>query len=208
MLSDLGSPQVTAGHQPVVDRIEDDESEIVAQLRPHRDDTKSKEADLGGTPPPKPPPQQARNAAPAGSVPVAATTAGRGDVQRTPTAAELQAAVEKREKQAFEQAAQQVRDAVGNDPQLAELARLIEVPANRVSQILAGKRAITADTALRLAQYFGMSADFWMNLQKILGVKLLMSTAEHPQTAGCRCMQTQGKGEASPSPDLEMQRVG
>ena len=47
----------------------------------------------------------------------------------------------------------------------AELARLIEVPANRVSQILAGKRAITADTALRLAQYFGMSADFWMNLQ-------------------------------------------
>src|SRR6267142_2387188 len=48
----------------------------------------------------------------------------------------------------------------------AELARLIEVPANRVSQILAGKRAITADTALRLAQYFGMSADFWMNLQK------------------------------------------
>jgi antitoxin HigA-1 len=48
----------------------------------------------------------------------------------------------------------------------AELARLIEVPANRVSQIISGKRAITADTALRLAQYFGMSADFWMNLQK------------------------------------------
>ena len=47
-----------------------------------------------------------------------------------------------------------------------ELARLIEVPANRVSQILAGKRAISADTALRLGQYFGASADFWMNLQK------------------------------------------
>jgi addiction module HigA family antidote len=47
----------------------------------------------------------------------------------------------------------------------AELARLIEVPANRVSQIISGKRAITADTALRLTQYFGMSADFWMNLQ-------------------------------------------
>jgi addiction module HigA family antidote len=48
----------------------------------------------------------------------------------------------------------------------AELARIIAVPANRVSQIIAGKRAITADTALRLAQYFGTSADFWLNLQK------------------------------------------
>ncbi len=49
----------------------------------------------------------------------------------------------------------------------AELARVIKVPANRISQIIAGKRAITADTALRLAQYFGMNAEFWMNLQKI-----------------------------------------
>ena len=48
----------------------------------------------------------------------------------------------------------------------AELARLIEVPANRVSQIVSGKRAISADTALRLGRYFGTSADLWMNLQK------------------------------------------
>ncbi len=48
----------------------------------------------------------------------------------------------------------------------AQLAREIEVPANRVSQIVAGKRTITADTALRLARYFGTSPDFWMNLQK------------------------------------------
>jgi antitoxin HigA-1 len=48
----------------------------------------------------------------------------------------------------------------------AELARLIEVPANRVSQIIAGKRNITADTALRLGRYFGTSPDLWMNLQK------------------------------------------
>ena len=54
----------------------------------------------------------------------------------------------------------------------AELARLIEVPANRVSQILAGKRAITADTALRLAQYFGMAAEFWLNLQKMYELDL------------------------------------
>jgi antitoxin HigA-1 len=48
----------------------------------------------------------------------------------------------------------------------AELARTIDVPAHRISQIIAGKRNITADTALRLGRYFGMSADFWMNLQK------------------------------------------
>jgi addiction module HigA family antidote len=48
----------------------------------------------------------------------------------------------------------------------AALARLLEVPPNRISQIIAGKRAISADTALRLARYFGTSPDLWMNLQK------------------------------------------
>jgi addiction module HigA family antidote len=48
----------------------------------------------------------------------------------------------------------------------AELSRTLEVPANRISQIIAGKRAISADTALRLARYFGTSPDLWMNLQK------------------------------------------
>ena len=47
-----------------------------------------------------------------------------------------------------------------------QLAKLIEVPPNRVSQIIAGKRSISADTALRLGRYFGTSADLWMNLQK------------------------------------------
>ena len=45
------------------------------------------------------------------------------------------------------------------------LAGVLEVPPNRLYQLLAGKRNVTADTALRLSQYFGMSADFWMNLQ-------------------------------------------
>ena len=45
------------------------------------------------------------------------------------------------------------------------LADLIEVPPNRLYQILAGKRNMTADTALRLSRCFGTSADFWMNLQ-------------------------------------------
>ena len=45
------------------------------------------------------------------------------------------------------------------------LGDIIQVPPNRLYQILAGKRNVTADTALRLSQYFGMSAAFWMNLQ-------------------------------------------
>jgi len=48
----------------------------------------------------------------------------------------------------------------------AELARTLGVPPNRISQIVAGKRAVSADTALRLARYFGTSPDLWMNLQK------------------------------------------
>jgi antitoxin HigA-1 len=46
-----------------------------------------------------------------------------------------------------------------------KLADVIEVPPNRLYQVLAGKRNVTADTALRLSQYFGTSADFWVNLQ-------------------------------------------
>ncbi len=48
----------------------------------------------------------------------------------------------------------------------AELARQIRVPANRISQIIAGKRNLSADTALRLGKYFGTTAEFWLNLQK------------------------------------------
>ena len=47
----------------------------------------------------------------------------------------------------------------------AQLARMLDVPANRVTQILKGERAITADTALRLARWSGTSPEFWMNLQ-------------------------------------------
>lgn len=52
------------------------------------------------------------------------------------------------------------------DMPAAELARLLEVPPNRISQIIAGKRAVTADTALRLGRWFGTSAELWLNLQK------------------------------------------
>ena len=46
-----------------------------------------------------------------------------------------------------------------------ELARQIGVPPNRISQIIAGKRSITGDTALRLGHWFGADPQFWLNLQ-------------------------------------------
>ena len=51
----------------------------------------------------------------------------------------------------------------------------VRLPGNRISSILNGKRAITADTALRLARYFGNSARFWMNLQAHYDIEV----AEH-----------------------------
>ena len=47
----------------------------------------------------------------------------------------------------------------------AELSRQLKVPTNRITGILNGPRAITGDTALRLAHFFGTSAEFWRNLQ-------------------------------------------
>jgi addiction module HigA family antidote len=47
----------------------------------------------------------------------------------------------------------------------AELARQLNVPPNRITEILKGKRAVTGDTALRLAHFFHTSAEFWLNLQ-------------------------------------------
>ena len=47
----------------------------------------------------------------------------------------------------------------------AAFARQIRVPPNRISQIVAGKRSISGDTALRLGHWFGMEPQFWMNLQ-------------------------------------------
>ena len=47
------------------------------------------------------------------------------------------------------------------------LALALRVPANRIQAIVNGKRAITADTALRLGQYFGTTPEFWINLQSV-----------------------------------------
>jgi addiction module HigA family antidote len=54
----------------------------------------------------------------------------------------------------------------------AELARKLNVPTNRITGILNGQRAITGDTALRLAHFFGTSAEFWINLQSLYELRL------------------------------------
>lgn len=54
----------------------------------------------------------------------------------------------------------------------AEFSRQISVPTNRVAQILNGRRSITGDTALRLARFFGTSAEFWLNLQSLYEIRL------------------------------------
>ena len=46
-----------------------------------------------------------------------------------------------------------------------EFARQIDVPPNRVGQIIAGKRSVSAETALRFGHWFGVEAQFWLNLQ-------------------------------------------
>jgi addiction module HigA family antidote len=56
-----------------------------------------------------------------------------------------------------------------------QLAKDISVPANRVSQIIHGKREITADTALRLGKYFGIEPEFWLNLQVRYNMKIARS---------------------------------
>jgi addiction module HigA family antidote len=62
------------------------------------------------------------------------------------------------------------RDAL--DMSAAELARRLKVPTNRVTAILNGQRAISGDTALRLAQFFGTSPQFWLNLQSLYEIRM------------------------------------
>lgn len=54
----------------------------------------------------------------------------------------------------------------------AELSRQIDVPVNRITQIMNGARAITGDTALRLGHFFDTTPEFWLNLQKLYELRL------------------------------------
>ena len=58
------------------------------------------------------------------------------------------------------------------DMSAAELARRLKVPTNRVTAILNGQRAISGDTALRLAHFFGTTPQFWLNLQNLYEIRL------------------------------------
>jgi addiction module HigA family antidote len=59
----------------------------------------------------------------------------------------------------------------------SELSRALDVTVNRITQILNGKRSITADTALRLGIYFGTGPELWMNLQQNYELRLAQQEA-------------------------------
>ena len=61
-------------------------------------------------------------------------------------------------------------DTLGMSP--AELARRIEIPEKRITEILNGRRPVTGDTALRLGRFFGTSREFWLNLQELYELRL------------------------------------
>uniref|UniRef100_Q07IE8 Plasmid maintenance system antidote protein, XRE family n=1 Tax=Rhodopseudomonas palustris (strain BisA53) TaxID=316055 RepID=Q07IE8_RHOP5 len=58
-----------------------------------------------------------------------------------------------------------------------EFARQIDVPANRISRIIAGKRAVTGDTALRFGHWFGTEPQFWLHLQNAYEIRLAAEKA-------------------------------
>lgn len=74
-----------------------------------------------------------------------------------------------------------------------EFARQIRVPANRISQIVNGKRAIAGDTALRLGHWFGNEPQFWLNLQSTYDLRLA-AEGLGPELAA---LPTRASGEAA-----------
>lgn len=78
------------------------------------------------------------------------------------------------------------------DMSAAALARQLQVPTNRITAILNGQRAITGDTALRLAHFFGTSPEFWLNLQTLYDLRL----AEQKAGDGIRALPTLKSYEA------------
>ena len=77
----------------------------------------------------------------------------------------------------------------------AELARHLKVPTNRITEILNGQRAITGDTALRLAHFFSTSAQFWLNLQSLYELRV----AEQKVGKSIRVLATLRDREQAPA---------
>ena len=69
-----------------------------------------------------------------------------------------------------------------------EFARQIDVPPSRISQIIAGKRSVTSDTALRFGHWFGVDPQFWLNLQ----MQFDLTAAEESVGAAVRELPTAG----------------
>jgi addiction module HigA family antidote len=80
----------------------------------------------------------------------------------------------------------------------AELSRQIKVPTNRITAILKGQRAVTGDTALRLGHFFGTSAEFWLNLQKLYELHQAESKAGTEVKALPRLSAARRQGRGSP----------
>lgn len=79
----------------------------------------------------------------------------------------------------------------------AELGRILHVPASRITQILNRQRSITADTALRLGQWIGTGAEFWLNLQKSYELRLAQQEiAEELATIPRRSSKTMAESRA------------
>ena len=74
----------------------------------------------------------------------------------------------------------------------AELSRQLKVPTNRITGILNGQRAISGDSALRLAHFFGTSAEFWLNLQKLFELRV----AERESGKAVRALPTLADGRS------------
>ena len=76
----------------------------------------------------------------------------------------------------------------GKDLSQYRLAKSIGVPPRRINEIVQGKRSITADTALRLGKYFGVSPELWLNLQVHYDLRVAKRTtwlkAEPPSSTG------------------------
>ena len=121
MVSDRGAVQVVVGKRPVVEQPEDDDDADTVQVSERQGSStaattpKATQETAPAAPRSTPPPQAAAASPPAASV------------LRTPTKAELKAERERREKQEFEQAAEQLRQAVQADPALAELSRQLAI---------------------------------------------------------------------------------
>lgn len=80
-------------------------------------------------------------------------------------------------------------EAVGVTP--TELARQLHVPANRITQIVNGKRGITGDSALRLAHWFGDNPEFWMTLQ----ARFDLNVAEAAAAGAIKKLPTRLRGD-------------